>query len=117
MITEENNPNLKLRVFITGGGCSGFQYGFTFDENTRADDIIIENGVVMVDPVSLYRNGGKVDYQKPRGSRFLSTIRMLQQLVAVVRLSVFSRIHPSTLTLVAMLLFGLSSIHTHDNGN
>ena len=74
LITEENNPNLKLRVFITGGGCSGFQYGFTFDENTRADDIIIEkNGVVMVvDPMSLqYLVGGKVDYQESlEGSRF-----------------------------------------------
>jgi iron-sulfur cluster insertion protein len=42
LIDEEGNPNLNLRVFITGGGCSGFQYGFTFDENINADDIVIE---------------------------------------------------------------------------
>lgn len=42
LIAEENNPNLNLRVFITGGGCSGFQYGFTFDEKIQEDDTIIE---------------------------------------------------------------------------
>ncbi len=74
LLEEENNPNLKLRVFITGGGCSGFQYGFTFDENTREDDITIEkNGVALVvDPMSLqYLVGGSVDYTEGlEGSRF-----------------------------------------------
>lgn len=42
LIEEEGNPNLMLRVYITGGGCSGFQYGFTFDENVNADDLVIE---------------------------------------------------------------------------
>ena len=45
LITEENNPNLKLRVFITGGGCSGFQYGFTFDEEINDDDLVIKKRV------------------------------------------------------------------------
>lgn len=44
LIDEEGNPNLKLRVFITGGGCSGFQYGFTFDEEVADDDTVIEKG-------------------------------------------------------------------------
>lgn len=74
LLEEENNPALKLRVFITGGGCSGFQYGFTFDEQSREDDIVIEkNGVfLVVDPMSLqYLIGGKVDYTDGlEGSRF-----------------------------------------------
>ena len=44
LIAEENNPNLKLRVFVTGGGCSGFQYGFTFDEDVNEDDTTVEKG-------------------------------------------------------------------------
>lgn len=61
LISEEENPELKLRVYITGGGCSGFQYGFTFDESVNEGDSIIENdGVVLVvDPMSLqYLMGG-----------------------------------------------------------
>ena len=46
LIVEENNPKLNLRVFITGGGCSGFQYGFTFDEEINEDDIVIEKKIV-----------------------------------------------------------------------
>ncbi len=45
LIAEENNPNLKLRVFITGGGCSGFQYGFTFDEEVNSDDMVIKKEI------------------------------------------------------------------------
>jgi iron-sulfur cluster insertion protein len=74
LIFEEENPELKLRVYITGGGCSGFQYGFTFDESVNEGDTIIENdGVVLVvDPMSLqYLIGGVVDYTEGlEGSRF-----------------------------------------------
>lgn len=74
LVTEEENPELKLRVYITGGGCSGFQYGFTFDEKVNDGDLVVEkNGVVMVvDPMSLqYLAGGVVDYTDGlQGSRF-----------------------------------------------
>ncbi|WP_199610568.1 iron-sulfur cluster insertion protein ErpA [Flocculibacter collagenilyticus] len=74
LITEEENPELKLRVYVTGGGCSGFQYGFTFDEAVNPVDTIVEkNGVTMViDPMSLqYLVGGEVDYTEGlEGSRF-----------------------------------------------
>ncbi|WP_325893882.1 iron-sulfur cluster insertion protein ErpA [Grimontia sp. NTOU-MAR1] len=74
LIQEEENPNLKLRVYITGGGCSGFQYGFTFDENVNDGDMTIEkSGVTLVvDPMSLqYLIGGVVDYTEGlEGSRF-----------------------------------------------
>jgi iron-sulfur cluster insertion protein len=75
LIEEEQNPELKLRVYITGGGCSGFQYGFTFDEKVNEGDTLIEKmGVTMVvDPMSLqYLIGGEVDYTEGlEGSRFL----------------------------------------------
>ena len=53
LIEEEGNPELKLRVFVTGGGCSGFQYGFTFDETTNDDDTaMVKNGVtLLIDPM------------------------------------------------------------------
>lgn len=74
LIAEEENPGLKLRVYITGGGCSGFQYGFTFDEKVNEGDMVIENcGVTLVvDPMSLqYLIGGTVDYTDGLdGSRF-----------------------------------------------
>jgi iron-sulfur cluster insertion protein len=74
LIAEEDNPALKLRVYITGGGCSGFQYGFTFDENVNdGDTTIINSGVTLVvDPMSLqYLIGGIVDYTEGlEGSRF-----------------------------------------------
>ncbi|MEZ8144379.1 iron-sulfur cluster insertion protein ErpA [Enterovibrio norvegicus FF-33] len=74
LIQEEENPNLKLRVYITGGGCSGFQYGFTFDEKVNDGDMVIEKcGVTLVvDPMSLqYLIGGEVDYTEGlEGSRF-----------------------------------------------
>ncbi|MFT6986305.1 MAG: iron-sulfur cluster insertion protein [Psychromonas sp.] len=75
LIAEEKNPALKLRVYVTGGGCSGFQYGFTFDEKVNEDDTLIENdGVTLViDSMSLqYLVGGTVDYINGlEGSRFL----------------------------------------------
>ncbi len=74
LILEEENPNLMLRVYITGGGCSGFQYGFTFDEALNEGDTRIENNGValIVDPMSLqYLIGGIVDYTEGlEGSRF-----------------------------------------------
>ncbi|MEH6582630.1 MAG: iron-sulfur cluster insertion protein ErpA [Halioglobus sp.] len=75
LVTEEENDELKLRVFITGGGCSGFQYGFTFDELMADDDTVIEkSGVsVLVDPMSFqYLAGSEVDYTEGlEGSRFV----------------------------------------------
>ncbi|MCC2617456.1 iron-sulfur cluster insertion protein ErpA [Aestuariibacter halophilus] len=75
LIEEEENPNLKLRVYVTGGGCSGFQYGFTFDEKVNDGDTTIEKDAVtlVVDPMSLqYLVGGVVDYTEGlEGSRFL----------------------------------------------
>ncbi|MBT9432336.1 iron-sulfur cluster insertion protein ErpA [Candidatus Sodalis endolongispinus] len=77
LISDEENPNLKLRVYITGGGCSGFQYGFTFDDKVNEDDFTIEKqGVALVvDPMSLqYLVGGSVDYSEGlEGSRFIVT--------------------------------------------
>lgn len=74
LVEEEENPSLKLRVYVTGGGCSGFQYGFTFDEDVNPGDMEIEKqGVSMViDPMSLqYLVGGTVDYTEGlEGSRF-----------------------------------------------
>ncbi len=75
LIDEEGNPELKLRVFVTGGGCSGFQYGFTFDESTNEDDTAMEkNGVtLLIDPMSLqYLAGAEIDYQESvEGSQFV----------------------------------------------
>ena len=74
---DEENPNLRLRVYITGGGCSGFQYGFTFDDAMNEGDMTIEKqGVALViDPMSLqYLVGGCVDYTEGlEGSRFIVT--------------------------------------------
>ena len=67
LIDEEGNPNLKLRVFVQGGGCSGFQYGFTFDEEAADDDTRLEKAGVtlLVDPASLqYLTGAEIDYQQ-----------------------------------------------------
>lgn len=75
LIEDEGNQDLKLRVFVTGGGCAGFQYGFTFDELVADDDAIIENhGVsLLVDSMSYqYLEGGVVDYTEGlEGSRFV----------------------------------------------
>jgi iron-sulfur cluster insertion protein len=75
LILEEGNPNLQLRVYVSGGGCSGFQYGFAFEEAVGEGDLVIEReGVrVLVDPTSLqYLNGAQVDFQEGlEGSRFV----------------------------------------------
>lgn len=75
LIEEEGNPALKLRVFVTGGGCSGFQYGFTFDEEVNEDDTTMEkNGVtLLIDPMSYqYLVGAEIDYSEGlEGSQFV----------------------------------------------
>jgi len=75
LISEEGNDNLKLRVFVTGGGCSGFQYGFAFEEGVNEDDTVIENkgARLLVDPLSYqYLAGSKIDYVEGlEGSRFV----------------------------------------------
>ena len=75
LIEEEGNPELKLRVFVSGGGCSGFQYGFTFDEEVNEDDTTFEkNGVLLlVDPMSFqYLVGAEIDYKEDiEGSQFV----------------------------------------------
>ena len=66
LIEEEGNADLKLRVFVSGGGCSGLQYGFTFDEVTNEDDTVLnKNGVqLLIDPMSFqYLAGAEIDYQ------------------------------------------------------
>lgn len=90
LIKEEGNPELNLRVFITGGGCSGFQYGFTFDEKINNDDMVIEKAVtknieedeesgeggqvkLLIDPMSFqYLAGAEIDYREDiEGARFV----------------------------------------------
>ena len=75
LIGEEENENLKLRVFVTGGGCSGFEYGFTFDEDVEEDDTSIENSGVtlLIDAMSYqYLAGAEVDFREDlQGSRFV----------------------------------------------
>ena len=75
LIAEEGNDNLKLRVYVTGGGCSGFQYGFTFDEEVNEDDTsIIKDGVtVLIDAMSIqYLTGAEVDYKEDvSGAQFV----------------------------------------------
>lgn len=81
LIAEEDNPHLNLRVYITGGGCSGFQYGFTFDENIQADDTVVEqtcsNGdaivKLLVDSMSYqYLHDAEIDYvQGIQGEQFV----------------------------------------------
>jgi len=67
LIKEENNDDLKLRVFVQGGGCSGFQYGFTFDETVNEDDTVVENqGIqLLIDSISYpYLAGAEIDYSE-----------------------------------------------------
>ena len=75
LIEEEGNSELKLRVFVTGGGCSGFQYGFTFDEVANEDDMVMEkNGVtLLVDSMSMqYMTGAEIDYTEGlEGAQFV----------------------------------------------
>lgn len=75
LIEEEGNPDLKLRVFVQGGGCSGFQYGFTFDEIVNEDDTAMEkNGVtLLIDSMSYqYLVGAEIDYKEDlQGAQFV----------------------------------------------
>ncbi len=75
LMIEEDNPNLKLRVYVSGGGCSGFQYGFKFDEEVHDGDTDVEkNGIsVVVDPMSFqYLAGSEVDFiDDLEGARFI----------------------------------------------
>ena len=74
LLSEENTPNLKLRIFVSGGGCSGFQYGFTFDENQNDDDFIVNQDEVslLVDAHSMqYLTGSVIGYKTSlMGSQF-----------------------------------------------
>lgn len=75
LIDEEDNPDLMLRVFISGGGCSGFQYGFTFDDTVQDGDTEVENGGVtlLIDPMSFqYLVGAEIDYSEGlEGAQFV----------------------------------------------
>ena len=75
LIAEEGNPDLKLRVFVQGGGCSGFQYGFTFDEIVNEDDTLVTKGGVslLIDAMSYqYLVGAEIDYKEDlHGSQFV----------------------------------------------
>jgi len=75
LIDEEGNPDLKLRVYISGGGCSGFQYGFTFEDSQAEDDTVVENGGVtlLIDPMSYqYLMGAEIDFTEDlQGARFI----------------------------------------------
>ena len=74
LLAEESTPNLKLRIYVTGGGCSGFQYGFTFDENQNDDDFIVDQNEVslLVDAHSMqYLTGSVIGYKTSlMGSQF-----------------------------------------------
>ena len=75
LIEEEGTPDLKLRVFVSGGGCSGMQYGFTFEESINEDETKVEkdNVMLLIDPMSLqYLTGAEIDYQdNVQGSQFV----------------------------------------------
>lgn len=84
LVQEEGNLELKLRVYVTGGGCSGFQYGFSFDEQVQPDDTVITKAIVtesgdtpavqlLVDPMSFqYLSGAEIDYKKDiEGEQFI----------------------------------------------
>lgn len=75
MLAEEGDPSLQLRVFVTGGGCSGFQYGFAFDDEQKEDDVRVAKGpvTVVVDAMSLqYLMGAEIDFEdKLDGARFV----------------------------------------------
>ena len=75
MLAEEGDPALQLRIFVTGGGCSGFQYGFAFDDEKKDDDVRVERGpiTVVVDAMSLqYLMGAEIDYEDNlEGARFV----------------------------------------------
>jgi iron-sulfur cluster insertion protein len=71
ILAEENNPKLKVRAFVQGGGCSGFQYGFTLDEEHSEDDFIVDG--ILVDSMSMqYLTGATIDYKDEiHGSQFI----------------------------------------------
>jgi|TARA_B110000967_G_C18859133_1_gene548906 iron-sulfur cluster insertion protein len=75
LIEEEGTADLKLRVFVSGGGCSGFQYGFTFEESVNDDDtkVVKDSVTLLIDPMSLqYLTGAEIDYQdNVQGSQFV----------------------------------------------
>jgi iron-sulfur cluster insertion protein len=75
LVAEEGNPALKLRIYVTGGGCSGFQYGFAFEEADAPDDLRIDTAgaTVVVDPMSLqYLTGAEIDFEDGlEGARFV----------------------------------------------
>ena len=75
LIEEEDTPDLKLRVFVSGGGCSGFKYGFTFEESINEDDTQVtkDSVTLLIDPMSLqYLTGAEIDYQdNVQGSQFV----------------------------------------------
>jgi len=75
LLDEETDPDQKLRVFVTGGGCSGFQYGFKFDKDTEEGDVVVvKNGVtLLVDPMSIqYLGGAEIDYKESvEGAQFV----------------------------------------------
>jgi iron-sulfur cluster insertion protein len=75
LIQEEGNPNLKLRIFVSGGGCSGFEYNFAFDEAVNEDDMVIEKNAVslLIDAMSFqYLTGASIDYLEGlEGARFV----------------------------------------------
>ena len=75
LLAEENNPKIKLRTFVEGGGCSGFNYGFTMDEEQNEDDFVIEKSgvIILVDSISMqYLQGASIDYKEDiNGSQFV----------------------------------------------
>ncbi|MFA9459619.1 iron-sulfur cluster insertion protein ErpA [Thiohalorhabdus methylotrophus] len=75
LIDQEGNPDLMLRVFVSGGGCSGFQYGFTFDENRQDTDTVVEKGgvTILLDMMSIqYLMGANIDYKEDlEGAQFM----------------------------------------------
>ena len=75
ILAEENNPNTKLRTFVQGGGCSGFSYGFTLDEEQNEDDFIIDKpgATILIDSMSMqYLQGASIDYKEEiMGSQFV----------------------------------------------
>ena len=77
ILAEENNPKIKLRTFVQGGGCSGFSYGFTLDEEQNEDDFTVEQSgiTILVDSMSMqYLQGAKIDYKEEfMGSQFVIT--------------------------------------------
>ena len=101
LIQEEDNQDLKLRVFVSGGGCSGFQYGFTFDENLQDGDTSVENGgiTLLVDPMSFqYLMGAEIDYTGGAGRCPVRDSQSQRTDNLRLRLLVFPRLSSAHLT-------------------